>query len=145
MEPEVTIKRRKSRQIHVGSVPVGGDAPIAVQSMTNTNTCDVDATVTQIKAIQEAGADIVRVSVPSMEAAEAFGRLPEGDLTAEQVAGVSGAFAGLCALAASLAAWGARRPRTPTRLPPCCGQRCGAHAKVLEVATWVGTPLRLRT
>src|SRR5690606_21928274 len=51
------------------------DAPIAVQSMTNTNTCDVDATVTQIKAIQEAGADIVRVSVPSMEAAEAFGKI----------------------------------------------------------------------
>ena len=49
MEPEVTIKRRKSRQIHVGSVPVGGDAPISVQSMTNTETCDVAATVGQIQ------------------------------------------------------------------------------------------------
>jgi (E)-4-hydroxy-3-methylbut-2-enyl-diphosphate synthase len=75
MKQESPIKRRKSRQIMVGDVPVGGDAPIAVQSMTNTNTCDVDATVTQIKAIQEAGADIVRVSVPSMEAAEAFGKI----------------------------------------------------------------------
>jgi len=75
MKQESPIKRRKSRQIMVGNVPVGGDAPIAVQSMTNTNTCDVDATVTQIKAIQEAGADIVRVSVPSMEAAEAFGKI----------------------------------------------------------------------
>jgi len=66
------IKRRKSRQIWVGDVPIGGDAPIAVQSMTNTETCDVDATVGQILRIQDAGADLVRVSVPSMEAAEAF-------------------------------------------------------------------------
>jgi (E)-4-hydroxy-3-methylbut-2-enyl-diphosphate synthase len=66
------IKRRKSRQIHVGRVAVGGDAPISVQSMTNTETCDVAATVAQVQAIADAGADIVRVSVPSMEAAEAF-------------------------------------------------------------------------
>jgi len=66
------IKRRKSRQIMVGTVPVGGDAPISVQSMTNTETRDVDATLAQINAITEAGADIVRVSVPSMDAAEAF-------------------------------------------------------------------------
>lgn len=72
MKSESWIKRRKSRQIMVGSVPVGGDAPIAVQSMTNTETCDVAATVAQISALQDAGADIVRVSVPSMEAAEAF-------------------------------------------------------------------------
>ena len=57
----------------VGKVPVGGDAPIAVQSMTNTETCDVEATVAQIQALEKAGADIVRVSVPTMEAAEAFG------------------------------------------------------------------------
>ena len=69
------IKRRVSRQIMVGNVPVGGDAPIAVQSMTNTETCDVAATVAQIKALEDVGADIVRVSVPSMEAAEAFGEI----------------------------------------------------------------------
>jgi (E)-4-hydroxy-3-methylbut-2-enyl-diphosphate synthase len=69
---ESPIKRRKTRQIQVGSVAVGGDAPISVQSMTNTETCDVDATVAQILAIADAGADIVRVSVPSMDAAEAF-------------------------------------------------------------------------
>jgi len=69
------IKRRVSRQIMVGNVPVGGDAPIAVQSMTNTETCDVAATVAQIQALEEVGADIVRVSVPSMEAAEAFGKI----------------------------------------------------------------------
>ena len=66
------IKRRKSRQIHVGKVAVGGGAPISVQSMTNTETCDVAATVAQVQAIADAGADIVRVSVPSMDAAEAF-------------------------------------------------------------------------
>ncbi|MET1255759.1 flavodoxin-dependent (E)-4-hydroxy-3-methylbut-2-enyl-diphosphate synthase [Aliikangiella maris] len=72
MKGESWIKRRKSRQIMVGNVPVGGDAPIAVQSMTNTETCDVAATLAQIHKIADAGADIVRVSVPSMEAAEAF-------------------------------------------------------------------------
>jgi (E)-4-hydroxy-3-methylbut-2-enyl-diphosphate synthase len=72
MKFESPIKRRISKQIWVGDVPVGGDAPIAVQSMTNTETCDVEATVNQINALQEAGADIVRVSIPSMEAAEAF-------------------------------------------------------------------------
>ncbi len=72
MKTASPIRRRRSRQIMVGSVPVGGDAPISVQSMTNTETCDVAATVAQVRAIQDAGADIVRVSVPSMEAAEAF-------------------------------------------------------------------------
>lgn len=72
MKSESPIKRRKTRQIYVGNVPVGGDAPISVQSMTNTDTCDVDATVAQVQAIADAGADIVRVSVPSMDAAEAF-------------------------------------------------------------------------
>ena len=69
------ITRRVSRRIMVGNVPVGGDAPISVQSMTNTETCDVDATVRQVRALADAGADIVRVSVPSMEAADAFARI----------------------------------------------------------------------
>ena len=72
MKQESPIKRRKSRQIMVGNVAVGGDAPISVQSMTNTETCDVAATVAQVQAIADAGADIVRISVPSMEAADAF-------------------------------------------------------------------------
>ena len=71
------IVRRKSRQIHVGKVPVGGDAPISVQSMTNTDTLDVAATVAQIQRLEDAGADIVRVSVPCMDAAEAFGRIKQ--------------------------------------------------------------------
>ncbi|MBI5751752.1 MAG: flavodoxin-dependent (E)-4-hydroxy-3-methylbut-2-enyl-diphosphate synthase [Hydrogenophilales bacterium] len=71
----VTIPRRKSRQIMVGTVAIGGDAPISVQTMTNTETTDVDATVAQIERAAKAGADIVRVSIPSMEAAEAFGEI----------------------------------------------------------------------
>jgi (E)-4-hydroxy-3-methylbut-2-enyl-diphosphate synthase len=69
------IVRRKTRQIMVGNVPVGGDAPITVQSMTNSETTDVAATVAQIRALEKAGADIVRVSVPSLDAAEAFGQI----------------------------------------------------------------------
>jgi len=72
MKADSPIKRRTSRQILVGDVPVGGDAPISVQSMTNTDTCDVKATVAQVRAIADAGADIVRISVPTMDAAEAF-------------------------------------------------------------------------
>lgn len=64
LRPWRDIDRRVSRQIHVGSVPVGGDAPISVQSMTNTVTADVQATIKQIKELEEAGADIVRVSCP---------------------------------------------------------------------------------
>ncbi len=69
------IQRKKTRKIYVGDVAVGGDAPISVQSMTNTDTCDVMATVAQIKRLEAVGADIVRVSVPSLEAAEAFGEI----------------------------------------------------------------------
>ena len=75
MHCESPIKRRVSRQIMVGAVPVGGDAPIAVQSMTNTDTCDVAATVGQIRRLEDAGADIVRISVPDKDAAEAFGKI----------------------------------------------------------------------
>ena len=69
------IERRKSRQIMVGNVPVGGDAPIAVQTMTNTPTEDADATLAQINAAAEAGADIVRVSCPTEESTAAMPRI----------------------------------------------------------------------
>jgi (E)-4-hydroxy-3-methylbut-2-enyl-diphosphate synthase len=75
------IVRRKSRRIMVGKVPVGGDAPIAVQSMTNTDTCDVAATLEQIRRLEAVGVDIVRVSVPTMEAAEAFRKIRAGTQT----------------------------------------------------------------
>ncbi len=74
---ENPIKRRVSRRIMVGKVAVGGDAPVSVQSMTNTETTDVAATVAQIQALENAGADIVRVSVPTLEAAEAFGKIKQ--------------------------------------------------------------------
>ena len=66
------IERRKTRQLHVGSVAVGGDAPIAVQSMTNTHTDDAAATLEQIQRLADAGCDIIRCAVPTMEAAEAL-------------------------------------------------------------------------
>jgi (E)-4-hydroxy-3-methylbut-2-enyl-diphosphate synthase len=75
MKSQYSITRRVSRQIRVGRVPVGGTAPIAVQTMTNTDTEDVAATVAQIRACAKAGADIVRVSVPTLKAAAAFGEI----------------------------------------------------------------------
>ena len=66
------IKRKKTNPIFVGSVGVGGDHPISIQSMTNTNTADIDGTVGQIKELEAAGADIVRVSVPDKDCANAF-------------------------------------------------------------------------
>jgi (E)-4-hydroxy-3-methylbut-2-enyl-diphosphate synthase len=71
------IQRRKTRQIQLGKVQVGGDAPITVQSMTKTDTRDVDATVDQIWALEVAGCDIVRVAVPVREAAEQLGRIKQ--------------------------------------------------------------------
>jgi (E)-4-hydroxy-3-methylbut-2-enyl-diphosphate synthase len=64
VRPYRQVHRRKSRQIMVGRVPVGGEAPITVQSMTNTLTADAEATIAQVRALEEAGADIVRVSCP---------------------------------------------------------------------------------
>lgn len=72
LRPYRDIQRRKSRKIHVGSVPVGGDAPISVQTMTNTLTTDVAGTVAQIRAAEKAGVDIVRVSCPDEESTAAL-------------------------------------------------------------------------
>src|SRR5436305_4211803 len=72
VRPYRDIQRRPCRQIHVGKVPIGGDAPITVQSMTNTVTHDIKATVAQIQALERAGADIVRVSCPDQESALAL-------------------------------------------------------------------------
>ncbi|MEQ8250983.1 flavodoxin-dependent (E)-4-hydroxy-3-methylbut-2-enyl-diphosphate synthase [Oceanibaculum nanhaiense] len=75
VRPYRDIQRRKSRLIHVGSVPVGGDSPISVQTMTNTLTPDVAATVAQVQAAAEAGADIVRVSCPDEESTAALAEI----------------------------------------------------------------------
>ena len=72
IRPWRNIYRRKSRQINVGDVRIGGDAPIAVQTMTNTLTTDIKSTIQQVVAASEAGADIVRVSVPDSDSAKAL-------------------------------------------------------------------------
>ena len=72
IRPWRDIARRKCRQIMVGRVPIGGDAPIAVQTMTNTPTSDAAATIAQIRRCEEAGADIIRVSCPDEDSTRAF-------------------------------------------------------------------------
>src|SRR5438477_7971431 len=72
------ISRRKSKQIHVGPVVIGGDAPISVQTMTNTVTGDVRGTIDQIRKIEEAGCDIVRVSCPDEDATAALKAIVRG-------------------------------------------------------------------
>ncbi|WP_027396395.1 flavodoxin-dependent (E)-4-hydroxy-3-methylbut-2-enyl-diphosphate synthase [Anaerovibrio lipolyticus] len=69
------IKRKETRQIHIGNVAIGGGAPISVQSMTNTKTTDTESTVAQINALQAAGCDIVRLAVPDMDAALNLGNI----------------------------------------------------------------------
>ena len=78
VRPWRDIARRKSRQIMVGKVPVGGDAPIAVQSMTNTLTSDAKATIEQIRQCEEVGADIMRVSCPDVESTAALKTIVRG-------------------------------------------------------------------
>ena len=75
VRPWRAIQRRPSRKIRVGSVEVGGDAPITVQSMTNTLTADAEATIAQVRALEAAGADIVRVSCPDEESTAALPRI----------------------------------------------------------------------
>ncbi|MGD9965334.1 MAG: flavodoxin-dependent (E)-4-hydroxy-3-methylbut-2-enyl-diphosphate synthase [Hyphomonadaceae bacterium] len=75
IRPWRRIERRRSRKIRVGSVEIGGDAPIAVQSMTNTPTADAGATISQIRRLEEAGADIVRVSCPDEASTAAFAEI----------------------------------------------------------------------
>ena len=80
LRPYRDIQRRKSRQIHVGKVPVGGGAPITVQTMTNTLTSDAKATIEQIKLAEAAGVDIVRVSCPDEESTAALNEIVRGGL-----------------------------------------------------------------
>lgn len=72
------MQRKKTRKIKIGSIYVGGDYRVTVQSMTNTDTRDAEATISQIKLLEEAGCDIIRVAVPDMEAAEAIKHIKKG-------------------------------------------------------------------
>ena len=71
------MKRTQTKQIQLGTLPVGGGAPVTVQTMCSTKTWDVEATVRQIRAMQAAGADIVRIAIPDMEAAKAVSAIKE--------------------------------------------------------------------
>ena len=71
------VTRNETRRVMVGSVPIGGGAPVSVQSMTNTDTRDADATIKQIRRLEAARVDIVRVAVPDREAAHALARIRE--------------------------------------------------------------------
>ena len=72
-----TITRHPTRRVHVGGVAIGGGAPIVVQSMTNTDTADIAATVAQVKALADAGSELVRITVNTAEAAAAVPRIRE--------------------------------------------------------------------
>lgn len=71
------IKRKRTKRIYVGDVPIGDGAPIAVQSMTNTDTKDIEATLKQIQELKKAGCEIVRLAIPDKEAAESFGKIKQ--------------------------------------------------------------------
>ena len=75
IRPHRIIKRKKTRVINVGKIKVGGDSPISVQSMTNTLTTDIKQTINQIQALEEAGADIVRVSCPDQDSTLALKKI----------------------------------------------------------------------
>ena len=80
--------RRASREISVGGVTIGGQNPIAVQSMTNTDTLDIAATAAQVRALADAGCDIVRITAPTVEAAKTFAAVKEAGITVPLVADI---------------------------------------------------------
>ena len=80
--------RKKTKVLHIGGVSIGGEHPIAIQSMTNTDTCDAEATLAQIKALAARGCDIVRITVPTLEAADTILRIKENGVTVPVVADI---------------------------------------------------------
>jgi len=84
----MSFPRRKSRLVRVGNLAIGGDAPISIQSMCNTDTHDREATLLQVRSLEKAGCDIVRLAVPDTEAAKTFSFLKENGVTAPLVADI---------------------------------------------------------
>ncbi len=80
--------RRAAREIRIGGVAIGGQNPIAVQSMTNTDTLDIAATIAQVRALADAGCDIVRITAPTVEAAKTFAAVKEAGITVPLVADI---------------------------------------------------------
>ncbi len=142
VRPYRDIYRRKSRQIHVGSVPVGGDAPITVQSMTNTLTSDVEATIAQVRALEVAGADIVRISCPDEESTAALKKIvPEvtvpivADIHFHYRRGIEAAEAGAACLRINPGNIGSRervREVVKAARDNNCSMRIGVNAGSLE-------------
>ena len=106
VRPWRMIERRKSRTIKVGSLEVGGDAPITVQTMTNTPTADAGATIDQIRRCEEAGADLVRVSCPDEDSTAAFREIAK---------------AATVPLIADIHSTTSAVSKRPKRAPPACG------------------------
>lgn len=84
----MSFPRRESRLVRVGNLAIGGDAPISIQSMCNTDTHDREATLSQVRSLEKAGCDIVRLAVPDTEAAKTFSFLKENGVTAPLVADI---------------------------------------------------------
>ncbi len=130
----MNIQRRKTHRIYIGPVPIGDDAPIAVQSMTNTDTRNVEATVRQIRRLERAGCEIIRVGVPDMDAASSLNSIKKR-ITIPLVADIH--FDHRLALEAL------RQGADGLRLNP---GNIGSHAKVREVtraAAERGVPIRI--
>ena len=130
----MNIQRRKTRRIHIGPVPIGDGAPIAVQSMTNTDTRDVEATIRQIRRLERAGCEIIRVGVPDMKAASSLNSVKKR-ITIPLVADIH--FDHRLALEAL------RQGADGLRLNP---GNIGSHVKVREVtraAAERGVPIRI--
>jgi (E)-4-hydroxy-3-methylbut-2-enyl-diphosphate synthase len=142
VRPYRDISRRRSRRIQVGAVAVGGDAPISVQSMTNTLTTDVKATIDQIRQLERAGADIVRVSCPDRDSTEALAMIvPEvtvpivADIHFHYKRAIEAAEAGAACLRINPGNIGAReRVREVVRAARDhgCSMRIGVNAGSLE-------------
>ena len=129
------MERRKSRAVVLGGVTIGGTAPITVQSMTNTDTHDVDATYKQILRLADAGCDIVRLAVPDIEAAKTFTELKARGITLPLVADIH--FDYKIALAAARA--GADKIRIN---PGNIGSR-DKVAAVVDICRERGIPIRI--
>ena len=142
VRPYRDIFRRKSRQIHVGKVPVGGDAPITVQSMTNTRTTDIQGTIDQVRALEVAGADIVRISCPDEESTAALKKIiPEvtvpivADIHFHYRRGIEAAEAGAACLRINPGNIGSRervREVVKAARDNNCSMRIGVNAGSLE-------------
>lgn len=129
------FERRKSREIRIGNQIIGGNAPISIQSMTNTDTYDLDATYAQVKALEEAGCNIVRITVPKADAAPIFTFLKEKGIKIPLVADIH--FSHEAALAA--VKYGADKIRIN---PGNIGSKDRVKA-VVDACSAAGVPIRI--